>query len=83
MEFTNVNEKLPEKGSYLVCFAIECLGIETSFVDLILYAEGYFNPQTGWKIANRFVYDCRYEQPYVSNNLRVISWMPLPSPPKD
>ncbi len=83
MEWTNVNEQLPKKGYYIVTFLIEVLGDEKPFEDIRLYAAGSFNPEIGWKIDNRYVHDYRYEQPYISNKLRVTDWMPLPEVPVD
>ena len=81
-KWIRVNDQLPYEGNYMVSFLIKVLGRETPFIDKRLYAEGYFNPQTGWSIENRYIYHPLYQQPYQSEQMRVTHWMPLPEPPK-
>jgi len=82
MEWISVNEKMPLEGYYLVSFLLECFGSDTPFEDRRFYARGYFDPETGWSIENKYILEPRHATGYWSLKCRVTHWMPLPTPPK-
>lgn len=83
MEWISVKDKLPIEGSYLVFFYINVIGLETSVVKKFMYAEGYFDPETGWSIENKIIREWRHESGYTDVMIRVTHWMPLPQFPKE
>jgi len=81
MKWISVKDGLPKDlQKVLVSFLIEVLGMETPFTDKRLYAEGFFNPETGWSIENCYVRDSRYPSGFICDNLRITHWTPFLTP---
>lgn len=80
-EWINVEDRLPKQGNLLVTFLIECMGYEKP-EDRRFYAEGYFNPRSGWAVENRNIPCYLSPAGFSSKHMRVTHWMPLPEVPK-